>query len=449
MKRCIDWHLQKWKKSPHRKPLLLRGARQVGKTYAVRILGKSFTHFVEVNFDFLKNAKKIFEKDLRPDRIIQELNILLETDIRPGSTLLFFDEIQECPEALQALRYFYEIIPSLHVIAAGSLLDFAIQKYGIPVGRVESLYCYPLSFFEFLIVTQHIQLAKTLLEHKDNSLISEVIHQKLLSVVGQYLAIGGMPEVVSYLIQSKNPRDIFSIYGRLIDTYRQDFEKYSKEYQIKYVKEIFNDVPRQIGKQFKYAKVHGEYRKRELAPSLDLLCTANVIYKIHHTAGHGLPLGAESNPDWFKVLFLDVALCQSILGLDVGSWFLNPENEFVNRGSIAEAFVGQELLAYSNPYRKTDLYYWKRSEKQSNAEVDYLWEHGGKVIPIEVKSGDGRTLKSMHLFLDTHSNSPYGVKFSSQNYSEFGNIFSKPLYDVVFFAHLEQRESFDYLLSTP
>ena len=446
MKRLVDWHLRQWKVSPHRKPLLLRGARQVGKTFALRKLGESFASFVEVNFDYLKNAKNIFEKDLNPKRIIQELSLLLTTDIIPGTTLLFFDEIQECPNAMQSLRYFYEIMPSLHVIAAGSLLDFTIEKIGIPVGRVESLYCYPLSFFEFLIATGHLQIAKSILDHKDNEPVAEVIHQKILGLVGQYLAIGGMPEVVLHWVESQNPRQCFSIYHRIIDTYCQDFGKYSKEHQIKYVKELFNEIPRQIGKQFKYSEIHGEYKKRELQPALDLLCTANVTYKIHHSAGHGIPLGAESNPEWFKIVFLDVALCQAILGLDIGNWFLYPNTEFVNRGGIVEAFVGQEILCYASPYRKGNLYYWKKAEKQHTAEVDFLYEHEGKILPLEVKSGDGRTLKSMHLFLQTHHDSPYGIRFSTHNYSNYDKIISKPLYDIISLAHEDQKTSLRSLI---
>jgi predicted AAA+ superfamily ATPase len=441
MKRLIDWHLKEWKFSPHRKPLLLRGARQVGKTFALRKLGMSFANIVEVNFDYLKDAKKIFEKNLKPERILQELSLLLTVDIVPGKTLLFFDEIQECPNAVQSLRYFYEKMPSLHVIAAGSLLDFVIEEIGIPVGRVESLYCYPLSFFEFLIATGHFQIAKSILEHKDNEPIAEVIHQKILGLVGQYLAIGGMPEVVSHWIESQNPRQCFTIYQRIIDNYRQDFGKYCKEHQVKYVKELFDAVPRQVGRQFKYSEIHGEYKKRELQPALDLLCTANVIYKIHHSAGHGMPHGAESDPEWFKILFLDVALCQASLGLDIGSWFLDPNAAFVNRGGIVEAFVGQETLCYASPYKKGELYYWKRAEKQTKAEVDFLYEYEGKVLPIEVKSGDGRTLKSMHLFLQTHKDSPYGIRFSTHNYSSYDKIISKPLYDVICLAHEDQKES--------
>ncbi|HCJ84744.1 MAG TPA: ATP-binding protein [Parachlamydiales bacterium] len=448
MKRLMDWHLQQWKIGRHRKPLLLRGARQVGKTFAARKLGESFDHFVEVNFEYLKETKKIFDKDLRPERLVQELSILLSQDIVPGSTLLFFDEIQECHEALKSLRYFYEVMPSLHVLAAGSLLDFAIEKIGIPVGRVESLYCYPLSFFEFLAATGHSQLAGSILEHSNLEPIAEVVHQKTLELVGHYLAIGGMPEVVARWIESRNPRECFSIFQRLIDTYRQDFGKYSKEHQVKYVTELFNEMPRQIGKQFKYSAIHGEYKKRELAPGLDLLCTANIVHKIHHTAGHGLPLGAESKPEWFKILFLDIALCQSILGLNLGSWLLDPHHEFVNRGAIAEAFVGQELLCYASPYRKQELYFWKKGDKQAQAEIDFLFEHQGAIIPLEVKSGDGRTLKSLHLFLQTHCTSPYGIRFSVQNYSRLDHIFSRPLYDIVSLAHEDQKESLFHLVAS-
>lgn len=448
MKRLIDKHLIRWKDSSYRKPLLLRGARQVGKTFAIRTLGKKFANFVEVNFEYLKGVKNIFEKDLNPERIIQELNLFLETDIIPGETLLFFDEIQGCPNALESLRYFYEKMPSLHVIAAGSLLDFAIEKIGIPVGRVESLYCYPLSFFEFLIAIGQVQIARAILEHQSNEPIAEVVHQKILGFVGQYLAIGGMPEVVAHWVQTQNPRQCFSIYHQLIDAYRQDFGKYCKDHQVKYVQELFNDFPRQVSKQFKYSDVHGEYKKRELQPALDLLCMANVVYKIHHTAGYGVPLGAESNPDWFKGLFLDVALCQAVLGLDIGGWFLDPNKELVNRGAIVESFVGQELLCYSSPYRKGSLYYWKKAEKQTKAEVDFLYEDKGKIFPLEVKSGDGRTLKSMHMFLQTHSTSPYGIRFSTHNYSFYEKIVSRPLYDVVSLAHEDQKESLRFLLSS-
>ena len=367
--------------------------------------------------------------------------MLLDVNIQQESTLLFFDEIQECFQAIESLRYFYENFPSLHVIAAGSLLDFAVEKIGVPVGRVESLYCYPLSFFEFLVAVNQTQIAKMLLSDLDSVPLSDIIHDKILDLLGQYLALGGMPEAVARWVETRQPKQCFSVYQHLLDAYRQDFSKYCKEHQIKYVSELFDGVPRQLGQAFKYSHIHGEYKKRELAPALDLLCTANVAYKVHHTAGHGVPLGAECHFEWCKVIGLDIVICQVLLGLDLGTWFLDPKVQFVNRGAITEAFIGQELLSYSSPHQKMKLYYWKQEQKQSQAEVDFLCEHKGQVVPIEVKSGDGRTLKSLHLFLQTHASSPYGIRFSSRNSSQFQSIFSRPLYYAVSLAHEDQKES--------
>ncbi len=440
MKRLSDWHLTQWSSDPHRKPLLIRGARQVGKTYSVRQLGSRFENIVEINFERRKEANKIFEKDLVPDRILQELSLFSGQPIIPGKTLLFFDEVQECPEAVQSMRYFFEEMPQLHLIAAGSLLDFALEKIGIPVGRVSSLYVFPLSFMEFLIAIGESLVAEAILKQTSNSPMSEVIHSKLLDLVGQYLSIGGMPEAVAKWIETKSPLESFKVHHQLADTYRQDFQKYAKKHQIKYLDVLFNEIPRHVGNQFKYSEIHGEYKKRELAPCLDLLCLANVVHKVHHSAGYGLPLGAESNREWFKIIFLDVALCQAILGLDLSSWFLDSRETFVNRGEIVEAFIGQELLCYSMPHRKAELYFWK-AETSGQAEVDFIYDFKTHIIPVEAKSGDGRTLKSLHRFLDQHSSSPYGIRFSAQNYSLYQKIDSRPLYAAVSLAHEEQIES--------
>lgn len=446
MKRLIDWHLRKWKGASGRKPLLLRGARGVGKTFSVQKLGKSFEKFVEVNFECNEELTRIFEKTSRVDQIIQELNLLLDVDITEGNTLLFFDEIQECPAAIQSLKIFFEKLPSLHVIAAGSFLNFAIEKIGLPVGKVESLYCYPLSFFEFLVAMGRLEFAEALLEHRDDQPFSDLMHQELLELLGKYLAIGGMPEVVSCLIKSGNPRSCFSLHQRILDTYRQDFIKYCKDHQVKYVRELFNEIPQQAGNQFKYSKVHLEYKKRELSQALDVLCRANVMSRVHHTTAESLPLGSQSHSDWFKVMFVDGALSQAILGLDPKAWFLNSQKEFSSRGGFLKTFMGGELLAYSNPYRKIEMYYWKKEEKQSRAEVDFCFKHKENIIPVEVKNGDRRTLKSLDCFLKTHPNSPYGIRFSTQNYSKLGNIIFRPLYDAVSLAQEEQKESLRALI---
>jgi len=269
-----------------------------------------------------------------------------------------------------------------------------------------------------------------ILSHSLNEQISEPVHNKILSILGEYIAIGGMPGIVACWIQTKDPSRCFALQHSLIDTYRQDFVKYAKKNQIKYVDVLFNNIPQQLGKKFKYSDIEGDFRKRELSPALDLLTTAGIAHKVTHSSGQGIPLGANIDPQCYKVIFLDVALSQALLGLDLEGWFLNPMQQFINKGPLIEAFVGQELLAYSNPHSKSQLYYWQRNAPGSTAEVDYLMQSGEKILPIEVKSGTGKTLKSLHLFLENHPQTPYGVRFSTLNYSKHENIQSLPLYAV-------------------
>ncbi len=446
MDRLIDWHLKQWKDYQYRKVLLLRGPRQVGKTYAVRRLGESFESFVEINFERVKDVRNIFEKDLIPQRILQALILVSGQNIIPGKTLLFFDEIQACPEAIQALRYFYEEIPQLHIIAAGSLLDFALDKVGIPVGRVSSLYVFPVSFMEFLCAIGQKILVKAVLEQNSGIPIEPLIHSRILDYLGQYLAIGGMPEAIAKWSATKNPLDAFLVHHALVDTYRQDFEKYASKHQVKYLDVFFDQLPRSIGNQFKYNHIHGEYKKRELSPCLDLLCRAGVVHKIIHSAGNGIPLGSEVNLEWFKLIFLDIALSQSILGSELSFWFLDSKTAFINQGAVIEAFIGQELLCYSMPQKRESLHFWKREQRTSQAEVDYLYDYEGQIVPIEVKSREGSSLKSMHLFLEGHNQSSYGVRFSTHNYSILEKIDSRPLYAVISLAHKEQKKALQFLL---
>lgn len=432
MFRFIDLHLSQWIKSPIRKPLLLRGARQVGKTFAVRKLGSSFEKYVEVNFEETPHLKKIFadDKDLDPKRIIQELSLALEQEIIPGKTLLFFDESQVIPRVIIALRYFYEGMPDLHVIAAGSLLDFAIEKVGVPVGRVEFYNLYPMSFLEYLKSQGYDLIIKAILNHDVHELESEVIHDKILGILREYLAIGGMPEVVQSWANNKDPILCSKIQQNIIRSYRQDFGKYAKDHQIKYVEIIFEGAIQQLGKKFKFSELSSEYRKRELSPALDLLVKAGVIHKIYQSNGQGIPIGATKHIEKYKVMLLDVGLTQSLLDLDLKDWFLNESSVFLNRGTLIEAFVGQELLVYQDMYRDTTLYYWKRDIKGSEAELDYLIQWKGQLIPIEVKSAKGGHLKSLHLFLETYPKTPFGIRFSTHNYSVHQKITSYPLYAV-------------------
>lgn len=451
MKRLIDYHLQAWKADPCRMPLLLRGARQIGKTFSVRQLGRSFSEFVEINLEDAPETHIVFAKNLDPERMIAELSAIIKKPINPGKTLLFIDEIQVVPRAITALRYFYEKMPELHVIAAGSLLDFAIEQEGIPVGRVQSLYMFPLSFAEFLVALDYNLLLKEILVHENGKEMSEVLHNKALALLGDYLALGGMPRVIQLWKETKKPLDGAKIQTTILDSYRQDFDKYARTRQIKYVELVFKSIPICLGRKFKYSLIEGDYRKRELAPALDLLVTAGIAHKIFHSAGQGAPLGAQIDPQDYKVIFLDVALAQVLLDLDVAGWFSDPRAEFVNKGAVIEAFIGQEMLAYDDPHTKKNLYYWHRETRGSEAEVDYLMQSKSSIIPVEVKSGAGSTLKSLQLFLESHAASPHGLRFSTQNYSEYQNIKSFPLYavaQVMFAKNSELKNAFEMLLQT-
>jgi predicted AAA+ superfamily ATPase len=446
MRRLIDYHLAAWKSNPYRKSLLLHGARQVGKTYAIRQLGKSFDNFIEVNFEAQPKLKTLFDQDLDPKRILRDLCTSIGTNLPlAGTTLLFFDEIQAVPQAIISLRYFYEMMPELHVVAAGSLLDFAITQVGMPVGRVQSLYMHPMSFIEYLVALGHQQATEAIFNHDPHKEMSIVIHDKIMSLFAQYNALGGMPQVVDVWRNTQDLSQCAAIHQSLISSYRQDFYKYAKQKQVEHVRALFENIPLQLGRKFKYSEVEGDYRSRELSPGLDLLCTADVAQKVWYTAGQGIPLGAQKNLDDFKIILLDVGLSQAILGLQPGDWLLQPTTTFVNKGEHVEALVGQELLAYTNPIYDAELYYWHRRKVGGEAEIDYLIQENQFIIPIEVKSGKGTTIKSMHVFLDGHPQSPYGIRFSTQNYSVYQNIRSLPLYAIASTFLHKQRTAFEYL----
>lgn len=430
MKRLINYDLEQWKSANTRKPLLMRGARQVGKTYAVRELGQTFSHFVEINFEKRPEFIEVFEKNLDPVRIINTLVVMTDQLIIPGKTLLFFDEIQSCPNAITGLRYFYEEIPELHVIGAGSLLDFAIEKIGVPVGRIQYCYVYPLSFMEYLASLGHQKLFDMIMSQDAEQPLDSIFHEKLFEILGQYMTLGGMPEIIHESLKQENLSTAWRMQHAIIDAYRDDFPKYAKKLQIKYVEALFNQIPSCLGQSFKFSHIQGGYQKRELEPALNLLVKAGIVHKVYQASGNGLPLGAEANFEKFKLLFLDVALNQAMLGNNASMWLLNPLNEFINKGAFAEAYVGQELLAYSSEYTRTDLYYWHREKHGSHAEVDYIIQLDHDIIPVEVKSGKGTTLKSLHQFLESKPKSPFGVRFSTQRYSIENKLHSYPLYAI-------------------
>ena len=372
MERSVESALKKWKKEKNRLPIILRGARQVGKSFLVEKLGKQlFDSMAIVNFELRPDLAKCFD-NLDPVTICARLEILLGQSIIPEKTLLFLDEIQNCPQAITALRYFKEKLPTLHVIAAGSLLEFVLHegKFSFPVGRVQFMYLRPLSFVEYLSAqNQH-----RLIDYLDNLEIAqptdEAIHQLLLNYLRQYFLIGGMPAPVLSFVEEHSFLDCQRIMNGLLDTYRSDFGKYATKTQHKYLEIFFNKGPGLIGQHFKYSHVNPDLRSRELKVALEQLGWAGLMARIHATSGSGIPLSAHTKENKFKLLFLDLGLLNCANKIDLQSiWDTNLTH--LNAGAQAEQFVGQELLAYSDFYSNTSLYYWERDKKGSMAEVDY------------------------------------------------------------------------------
>ncbi len=410
---------------------MLRGARQVGKSYLIREFGQSFDHFAEINFEFSPRLISVFEKDLDPVRIVRDLSLFLGEQIVPEKTLLFLDEIQECPKAITALRYFYEKLPELHVVSAGSLVDFALEEIGIPVGRIDFLHLYPLSFLEFLTAKGYDQLRVEIENPPDLAKeLPALAHKKLLDLLGEYLAVGGMPEAVEAWVESEDLKQCTAVHKSLVQAFRQDFVKYAGRVQQNHVEMVFSAIPRLLGRKFVFHSVTPDVRSRTLRPALELLAKAQVAHIVNHSASNGVPLGAEVNPRLFKVLLLDVALTQTLLGIDLGKWILDASSAIANRGEIIEAFVGQEMLAYGAPDIKGELFYWVREKRSSSAEIDYVAAQGPDIIPIEVKAGVSGSTKSLHQFLKTKTATRQGIVFSAQPFDPCGPVLHYPLYAV-------------------
>ena len=412
-----------WKQSPRRKPLLLRGARQVGKSWIIRKLSESFDNFVEINFEKHIQPRAFFEGDLEVKIILEKLALYSGQSIVPGKTLLFLDEIQACEPAIIALRYFKEEIPELHVIAAGSLVDFAIDNIGIPVGRIQFMFLYPLSFCEYLTVIGK----NTLREHINRGAIDPVFHQTLLEHFKTYTMIGGMPEVIKTWLDTTDFKACHDVQDEIILSYKQDFSKYAHSHQIDKLDVVFANTPQQFGHKFVYKNVESEFRSNVLKEALLLLKKAGILHIAYHSSAQGLPLQATIDEKRFKVFFFDIGIANRLMGLDEKTWLLKPL-EVAYKGGIFEQFVAQEYIALSSKTTPAQIYYWHREAKYSNAEVDLLFVKNGEIVPVEVKSSSKGTLKSMRIFLESHPHSKYGIKVSEQPNGKNGDILEIPFY---------------------
>lgn len=431
MKRNVLGTLKDWKKEKNRKVLLLRGARQVGKTFIVRELAKEFKHFVEINFEKNADIQHFFEQNLDPERICTNLSAYYGTPIIDGETLLFYDEIQGCPKAIQSLRFFYESKPGLHVIAAGSLLEFALSglsSWG--VGRIRSVNMYPMSFDEFLLANDQDALIELKKDASPGNPLNLVFHERLINHLRNFMLIGGMPEVVKTFI--RNSTDMNSVQNVLSDiaiSYYDDFAKYKNRISVLRLREVLNSVVKQAGGKYIFSQAGSLSNPAQAREALDLLEMAGLVYKVYHSSGQGIPLGSASNFKKFKSLLLDSGIFQQIAGLRLSNFLLAENIDMMNKGSIAETFAGIEMIKYSNIYEKAQLYYWHREKRGSSAEVDYLIEQDGQVVPVEVKSGSTGKMQSLNLFIDEKESSK-GIRISLENFSQYDKISVVPLYAI-------------------
>jgi uncharacterized protein len=436
MERDISQELVKWKLSKNRKPLIIRGARQIGKTWVVRELGnKHFEHFVEINFEQAPEFKSIFET-LDPWNIIKLLSISIGETIKPGKSLLFFDEIQQCPKGITALRYFFEQMPELHVISAGSLLEFVLNSdtFSQPVGRVDYLFMHPLSFGEYLNARNKHDLRAFCRSLKLNTQVNSIIIKKLEGLLTDYCFVGGMPRPVSAMLETEDFEQVKREQLSIIQTYRNDFGKYKKRIPSELLEQVFQTTPGLVGQKYKYVTVAPNYRAETIRKALILLGKAGLVQQIFSTSAKGLPFSMHKKDNVFKVLYLDIGLMQRVL--DVSKEIYQAKNLLsVFKGALMEQFIGQQLLTVHSWFEERKLYYWQREKPTSKAEVDYIWQNGSKIIPVEVKSGKTGTLKSLHLFLSENTSS-FGVRFSHQALGFEKNLLSIPLWAVESFSKL-------------
>lgn len=427
-KRLIDGYLEQWAKKKDHKPMLLRGARQVGKSTAVRHLGETFDNFVEINFEKQPEYKKVFNSNLVVARIVSEISAMCAIPIVPGKTLLFLDEIQECQEAIMALRFFREDMPGLHVIAAGSLLEFALAELPtFGVGRIHSMYMYAMTFDEYLEANGE----KLLLDYKRNASpdqpLPEPLHNKLTALVRSYFLVGGMPEAVGKWIETHDYLQCQEVQDDIISGYEDDFPKYGKKIDPVLLRLTMRSAAVQVTKKFSYSEVGGGYRTEEVKKALEMLLLAGICTQVVRTDANGIPLGSESDLSYRKILILDSGLLLRLLNLSsvdvskIASEILTEDTtDLVNKGPLAEMVAGLELLRYKTPNLRHELYYWVRLAKNSQAEIDYV-EAKGYVLPIEVKAGMKGGMKSLWIFM-REKGLTSAVRCSLENFNRFEYI---------------------------
>lgn len=408
-----------------RKPLLVRGARQVGKSSAIRHFGSTFKYFAEINFERHKAIKSFFEGDIDVHLIAQKISGYINVPVKAGETLLFFDEIQECPNAIMALRFFKEEYPELHVIAAGSLLEFTLRELPtFGVGRIHSLFMYPMTFDEFIFAVHEDGLIAMRNQADSKHPLDMVFHDKLTEIFRIYMLVGGMPEAVLAWLKTKDLSTCQQVQEDIVLTYEDDFSKYKKRVSPDLLRITMRGICHQAGEKITYKQISSDYRSSQIKEAMRLLMLAGIITPVLATSGNGIPLDAEADERRVKMLFLDSGLLLSVLQLEgnlsqqlVRLILTGTPQDLVNKGGLTEMVAGLEIMRNKPCIQRQHMYYWEKTGN-SVAEIDYLDVLGMKVLPIEIKSGTQGGMKSLWMFMREKHLSE-AVRCSLENFGEF------------------------------
>lgn len=441
LNRKVDSALLAWKDEPRHKPLLMRGARQVGKTTAVRQFAKRFDSFIEINLEKDDVVRAFIDKSFNIRDLLALIEVRYSKRIVPGKTLLFLDEIQRCPRAVTILRYFYEECPLLHVVAAGSLLEFALAEcVDIPVGRVRHIFVYPFSFAEFVsalgeeVVLEHARQAV------QGSLASDTAHEKLLEHLRTFLIVGGMPAAVLAYVETRSILAAREEQRDIMESLKEDFSKYKTRIDPVVLRRALKSVVEQTGEQFTFTNSELELTYGKARSCTELMERARIIVRIDCTHVNGIPLGGDINPKDNKFMLLDTGLYLYETGLDLADWVAEPPTKFVNRGPLAEMFVALELKKAGSPYEDNALYYWHRDKNGYRAEVDFVVQYKNRPLPIEVKSGRKGSMRSLNVLME-EKGLPHAVRTSEENFGslEEGRVQIIPLYFIGELPHFLQN----------
>lgn len=436
MKRRLYQDLLQWKSSRRRKPLLLQGARQVGKTWLINEFGKQeYTDFVYLNFEQNPDLKSLFTGKLAPKEIIQNIGLYLGRKIEAAETLICFDEIQVVPAAITSLKYFNEQAPEYHLIAAGSLLGVRVGKSNsFPVGKVNFMTLYPLSFLEYLQAVGEDLLVEKLENLSVVAALPELLHGKLIQLFKLYLYIGGMPEVVQDYLNHQDIQAVRTIQNEIIEAYLRDFSKYTDASQAIKTSELWKSVPFQLAKEnkkFKYSEVRPKARSATFEQTIEWLRNAGLIHLVHNVRTPKLPLSGYGDYSKFKIYLLDTGLLGAML--DVSSdIILDPSALFAQyNGAFIENFVNSELVILDMGV----LFYWTA---KSDAEVDFLMQYADEIFPLEVKSGTSTNMKSLRSYINKY-HPKLSFRLSPRNFIKSGDFINIPLYSIFVIPNLIQQ----------